>query len=128
MPIYLSFVEPRIYLAEWKGMVTLHEVVHRTPNINDLVTERGDTEYVLLIDMSQVTHFPLDIHNLRSSADDDSRAMCYFIVQPPPVARVIIRILNKIARTSFLLVNSVDEGLAQARRYLQEHRDAFANP
>ena len=128
MPINLAYIEPHIYLAEWKGMVTLHEVVHRTPDISVVVSEHGDTHYVLLIDMTSVTHFPLDIHNLRNSADVDNRAICYFVIQPPPVARVIIRILDKMSRTNFLLANSVDEGIERARQYLEEHRDAFAGP
>ena len=120
MPVTFNFVEPGIYRVCWIGHVLIEEPIREMDALMELVTARGDTSYVMILDLTEVTQIPFDLNNLTRVAKQDSRVVAYVIVRASRIAEVMAKMVNQVSKRSFHFVNSLDAAVEKSRSLLRK--------
>lgn len=77
-----------LYLNTWIGHVTMEDVLASEREGAALLTA-DETRVVLVNDLSQVTHLPLDVKALRRVAENNPQVIALLVVHAPNIVRLM---------------------------------------
>jgi len=122
MPIQILFVEPGIYQGDWSGTVTIDEVYASMQEVSDAAAEHGDDRYAVLVNLSDVKHIPFDLRNLLKISNSDDHVVEFIIIKAPAIGQALGNMLHKLSNQPFSFANTIDEGIASARKHLADEQ------
>ncbi|MCA9906384.1 MAG: hypothetical protein KC547_21160, partial [Anaerolineae bacterium] len=83
--------------------------------------EHGIERLVVIIDLSNCSRIPMEIQNMRSRATMDQRTIGYVIVKMHLLAKVMVRMLDRLTPQQYVTAETPDEAINRARDMLRKH-------
>lgn len=120
MPITITHLEKGIYLNIWEGRITLADL-EESKQRGEALLQKDEVHVVLINDLSQATHFPMDINALKQHAERIDQLAGMVMVNTPIIARTIGEVQAKLHGWSLYFVDTLDEAIIQAHAILAKH-------
>ncbi|MEQ8676324.1 MAG: hypothetical protein RLP44_19110 [Aggregatilineales bacterium] len=114
MPITLTRLEAGIYHGNWHASVTTNEVFGAMDELSAIATEQGDERLVCIIDLTNCTKIPFDVHNMKNLSNREARMNGFVVMKANTLARVMGQMLDKISTKSFKFTETLEESIALA--------------
>lgn len=117
MPFTVERREAGVYFLIWEGVITRDELLEFIKTRSALAEQHGDTQYVLIADLTSATMREYDIRTMRQAAEDPD-LLAAFVINPPMIIQTLILMLRQITRTPIEICGSYEEALTRAREVL----------
>lgn len=127
MPIITTRLEKGIYLNVWEGRISLADI-EESERAGVALLQMDEDQVVLINDLSQATHFPMDPKALQHLAKRNKRIAALVMVNTPIIARTIGEIQAKRSGWPLYFVDTQEDALAQAHAILAGQGPNQAQP
>lgn len=118
MPAKVEYPEAGIFHAKWLDPLTMDDIGQQSEYILDYANQHGVEQFVIISDLSECSHIPMEVQKMRQYAMSDRRILGYVIVRTQLLAKVMIRMLDKLTPQEYRTAETVDDALTQAREIL----------
>lgn len=119
MPIQITQVEPGIYLNTWVGHVTMDDVL-QSERDGEALLRVDETRVVLVNDLSQVTHVPMDLKALRRVAENNPHVVALLVVNAPSIVRVVGAAQAQTVKWRVEFFDDLERAFERGRTLLRE--------
>ena len=122
MPIETTRVEPGIYLLRWYGDLTVEDIIGNNENDMALFQQHGETNIVLIIDMTDAGKQPLELHELGKVIKANKGRVQVIRLHAPFGAKMVGSALMRLYPMSDIrYMENEDEALQAARQMRDGH-------
>jgi methionine synthase I (cobalamin-dependent) len=119
MPIRITQVEPGLYLNTWIGHITMDDVLQSEREGAAMMTE-GETRVVLVNDLSDVTHLPVDLKALQRVTENNPQVIALLVVNAPGIVRLMGEAQAKLVKWQIAFMDDLERALEEGRALLRE--------
>jgi len=126
MPITVSLLEPQIIHQQWVGHITIEDLQKVTSDIAALMQQHGythETPLVSIIDGADGKTLEMNIRMLTEIAHHEAREVGIYIINPPYIGRVLVKIVGVVVQNKELRVCT---GMQQALQFARLQLEAVA--
>ena len=121
MPSAVEYVEAGIFYARWTDPITWDDIDGQISYIQGYAEDHQLERLVVIIDLSNCSRIPMEIQNMRSRATMDQRTIGYVIVKMHLLAKVMVRMLDRLTPQQYVTAETPDEAINRARDMLRKH-------
>lgn len=115
MPIIVTRAETGIYRGGWQGSITTPEVFASIDELSAIATREGDDHLICIVDLTNCTKIPFDLHNLKNIANREARMSGFVVVKAFQLAKVMGQMLDRVSTKRFKFTDTLDEAIAMGR-------------
>lgn len=117
MPFTVERREPGVYFLAWEGAITRDELLKFIEVRIALGKQHGDTNYVLIIDLSNATMREFDIRTSRNAIEDPD-LLAIFVINPSVIIQTLINMLRQLTRKPIEICANYEEAIQKAHEAL----------
>ena len=114
MAAQVEYITPGIVRVQWIDPLRLDDAAWAIDECTRLADAQGDFHYVIIIDLSECSHIPFDIHSLTPFAVLDPRIIAYVVIGADLTARGAMRMLKRATDPQYIAVASLEAAVEAA--------------
>jgi hypothetical protein len=107
-------LERGLYLMTCEGTITRGAIFECIRERDVFIRQYNDERYALILDLSNVTVKEYDIRSARRALED-SHMIAMFVINPPAVIQMTVKILRQLSQVTLEVNATYDEALEHAR-------------
>jgi hypothetical protein len=114
MASQVEYIAHGIVRVQWIDPFRLDDAAWAIDECTRLADAQGDLHYVIIIDLSECSHIPFDLHSLTPFAVIDPRIIAYVVVGADLTVRGAMRLLKRATDPQYIAVASLEDALEAA--------------
>ncbi|MCL4249044.1 MAG: hypothetical protein KJ065_12935 [Anaerolineae bacterium] len=124
MPTKIDYSEHGLFYTRWSDPLTMDDVAYQTDYILGYADQHEIGRFVVIVDLSACSRIPMEVQNMRKFAMSDRRIVGYVVVRIHLLAKMMIRMLDRLTPQQYATAETPDEGMMLARDMLRKHEQA----
>ncbi|MCA9906385.1 MAG: hypothetical protein KC547_21165 [Anaerolineae bacterium] len=121
MPTQIEYDGEGIFYTRWTDPLTWEDIDGQIKYVQGYASEHGIDRLVVIIDLSNCSRIPMEVQNLRQRVTEDQHTIGYVVVKTNLLAKVAVRMLDRLTAREYRDAETPEEAIALARDMLRKH-------